>query len=54
MKNNSALDEAYTGHAVFAQLGKYGDFYESLSMSIFGFSTPGTQSAVNIDSYLYT
>jgi len=48
------LDHAYKGHRVFQQLAKYSNFYESLSMSVFGFATLGTKAACNIDSYVYT
>lgn len=54
MNSNTALNEAYRGHPVFQQLPKYVDFYEQLSMSVMGFSTQGTRSILNIDSYLYT
>lgn len=52
--NNTALDAAYRGHAVFEQLARYSDFYESLSMSVFSFCTVGTKAVCNIDSYLYS
>jgi hypothetical protein len=48
------LDQAYKDHQVLQQLGKYSEFYESLSMSVFGFATLGTKSACNIDSYVYS
>ena len=48
-----AIDQAYRNHPVFQQLARYAEFYESFSMSIFGFAT-WTKAACNIDSYVYS
>ena len=47
------VDKRYREHVVFAQLSKYAEFYDDLSFAVFGFSTLGTVSAVNIDSYVF-
>lgn len=48
------LDPKYRDHPVFAQLSRYAEFYDSLSTSVFNFSTLGTKAICNIDSYVYS
>jgi hypothetical protein len=47
-------DDKYQKHAVFAELEQYVAFYRALSMSVFGFVTPGTRALCNIDSYVFS
>lgn len=44
----------YKEHIVLKNLERLISFYDSFSMSIMGFSTMGTRSAINIDSYVYS
>jgi len=44
----------YKKHPVFSELEYYANFYESLSLSVFGFCTTGTTSICNIDSYVFS
>ncbi len=48
------LSEQYLSHQVFDIIDRYADFYESISMSTYSFTTMGTTSVVNIDTYLYS
>lgn len=48
------IDNTYKEHHVFTQLSEYAGFYKSLSFSILGFITPGTNAICNIDSYVYS
>jgi hypothetical protein len=48
------MDKAYTEHPVFGQLSEYANFYGSLSFSIMPFVSMGTQSLLNIDTYVYS
>jgi len=48
------IDSTYQEHQVFKQLSEYSGFYKSLSFSIFGFVTQGTNAICNIDSYVYS
>lgn len=48
------LDHAYKNHHVFEQLSKYAEFYKNLSFSIMGFVSQGTESFLNIDTYVYS
>lgn len=48
------IDKTYQEHSVFTLLLKYAKFYERLSYSIMGFSTPGTMAILNIDTYMYS
>jgi hypothetical protein len=48
------IDDKYRNHKVFNRLKVYGEFYKTLSESIFGFITQGTESIVNIDTYLFS
>ena len=47
-------DKEYLDHIVFKDLNYYIEFYKSLSTSVFGFSTLGTSSIINIDTYIYS
>ncbi|AAR34286.1 hypothetical protein KVP06_04850 [Geobacter sulfurreducens] len=47
-------DKAYTEHRVFIELERYAEFYEQLAMSVFLFTTMGTKSICNIDTYVYS
>src|SRR5450759_624731 len=47
------MDKAYVEHPVFEQLSEYAEFYGSLSFSIMSFVSMGTQSILNIDTYIY-
>ncbi|QCI99635.1 hypothetical protein [Agrobacterium larrymoorei] len=47
-------DNAYREHEIFENLTQYGDFYDSLSMSVFQQVTTGTTAFVNIDSYVFS
>lgn len=48
------MDKEYVEHPVFEQLSKYAEFYRSLSFSIMHFCSVGTQSILNIDTYVYS
>lgn len=48
------IDKSYQEHSVFTLLLKYAKFYERLSYSIMGISTPGTMAILNIDTYMYS
>lgn len=48
------IENSYKEHQVFTQILEYADFYKSLSFSIFGFITQGTEAICNIDSYVYS
>jgi hypothetical protein len=48
------MDKAYAEHPVFEQLSKYAEFYGSLAFSIMSFVSMGTQSFLNIDTYVYS
>ncbi len=50
----SIHDIPYKNHVVFSQIDKMIEFYRILSFSIFGFTTQGTKTIYNIDSYLYS
>lgn len=45
---------AYQEHRVFADLGRYAEFYEQLSMSVLSFISMGTKAVINIDTYVYS
>lgn len=47
-------DEKYQKHRIFDELNTYIEFYETFSMSVFGFCSMGTRSIRNIDSYVYS
>ena len=44
----------YQSHGVFNDLARYIEFYKSLAMSIMHFSTMGTKSVINIDTYAFS
>lgn len=44
----------YKNHTIFNNLNKLSEFYEILSFSVFAYPTLGTQSIVNIDTYIFT
>lgn len=48
------MDKAYVEHPVFEQLSEYAEFYGSLSFSIMSLVSMGTQSILNIDTYIYS
>lgn len=48
-----ATDKPKTEHPVFEQLSKYSEFYGHLAFSTMSFVSMGTQSVVNIDTYIY-
>lgn len=47
-------EKSYTEHPVFEQLSKYSEFYDNLATSIMQFVSMGTQSVLNIDTYVYS
>ena len=47
-------DDEYKKHHVFSELECCINFYESLSWSVFGFCSTGTNAICNIDSYVYS
>jgi len=47
-------DKVYECHRVLSELKGYIDFYKSLAMSVFAFSTQGTNAIANVDSYVYS
>jgi hypothetical protein len=49
-----ADSEEYKQHAAFKHLERYISFYNSFSDSILTFSTMGTHSIINIDTYVYS
>jgi hypothetical protein len=46
--------KSYSEHKVFNQLTDYSDFYESFSDRIMGWMTPGTNTIINLDTYVYS
>ena len=48
------MDKTYAEHPVFEQLAEYAEFYGSLALSIMSFVSMGTQSILNIDTYVYS
>ena len=46
--------KTYQEHRVFAELGRYADFYEQLAMSILSFVSMGTKAIINVDTYAYS
>ena len=44
----------YQSHDVFNDLARYIEFYNRLAMSIMHFSTTGTKSIINIDTYAFS
>ncbi len=48
------LKKEYIEHKIFSKIEEMINFYENLSFLIFGFITTGTNSIVNIDSYVYS
>lgn len=50
----NALNKEYLEHSVFRQLTEYADFYRSLSDSIMSWISQGTNSAINIDTYVFS
>lgn len=51
---NINLDKKYLEHKIFGQLTDYAKFYSSLSFSIMHWIKPGTQSIINLDTYVYS
>ncbi|UXS26935.1 hypothetical protein [Agrobacterium tumefaciens] len=47
-------DKAYREHEIFENLTQYGEFYDSLSMSVFQQVTTGTTAFANIDTYVFS
>ena len=47
-------NKKYGEHKVFNQLTDYSEFYEDLSDGIMGWTTPGTNAAINLDTYVYS
>jgi hypothetical protein len=50
----NSLDKNYLEHPVFGQLIEYAEFYNSLSDSTLNWISPGTGSAINIDTYMFS
>lgn len=50
----NALNKEYLEHSVFGQLTEYADFYRSLSESTMGWISQGTNSVINIDTYVFS
>jgi hypothetical protein len=50
----NALNKEYLEHSVFRQLTEYADFYRSLSDSTMSWISQGTNSAINIDTYIFS
>jgi hypothetical protein len=48
------LGEEYLNHKVFEQLSEFIDFYSSLSYTTMTFVNLGTQTIINLDSYVFT
>ena len=53
-KMRNALNKEYLEHSVFRQLTEYADFYRSLSDSTMSWISQGTNSAINIDTYVFS
>ena len=47
-------DKEYQEHPVFSGFDQFIDFYDSLAALVLKFCTVGTQSMINIDSYVYS
>jgi len=47
------MNKEYVEHPVFEQLSKYTEFYGDLAFSMMSFVSMGTESVVNIDTYVY-
>ncbi len=50
----TALNKEYLEHSVFGQLTDYANFYRSLSDSTMSWISQGTNSAINIDTYVFS
>ncbi|OWK72884.1 hypothetical protein CBW16_11585 [Flavobacteriaceae bacterium JJC] len=50
----NTLGKEYLEHRVFAQLAEYADFYRTLSNSIMNWISQGTNSILNIDTYVFS
>ena len=50
----NALNKEYLEHTVFGQLTEYADFYRSLSDSTMSWISQGTNSDINIDTYVFS
>lgn len=50
----TAINKEYLEHHIFNQLDVYAKFYEALSLSVFSFTSRGTRSIFNIDSYVFS
>lgn len=50
----NALNKEYLEHSVFRQLTEYADFYRLLSDSIMSWISQETNSAINIDTYVFS
>ena len=48
------INNRYKNHRVFEKLSKYAVFYKDLANSVFNFSSQGTTSIANIDTYVYS
>ncbi|HYF69064.1 MAG TPA: hypothetical protein VD884_13065 [Ohtaekwangia sp.] len=48
------MDEKYTNHAVFKDLGTYGQFYEDISDRTIDFTTDGLQHPFSMETYAFT
>ena len=48
------IDQLFKEHIIFTQILGYAEFYKSLSFSVFGFITQGTNAMINVDSYVYS
>lgn len=48
------LSKEYLEHTVFKQLTEYANFYSSLSDSTMNFISQGTNSIINIDTYVFS
>lgn len=48
------LDASYLNHNVFSQLTCYGDFYKTLGFRVLNWTSEGTKSFVNLDTYVYS
>lgn len=54
LKPEDRLGKDYIEHLIFEQLRYYSHFYDSLSFSIMGWSSMGTKSILNLDTYTYS
>lgn len=54
LKIEDKLGKEYTEHNVFDELKSYSDFYDSLSFSIMGWASLGTNAILNLDTYAYS